>query len=439
MSDPDRTGRAFGGGEELRPLPGEFGIPDVAGNRAGSLPRRRIAAIAALIVSLVAAGSLAVQRLASGRSHAQEHDASQSVSNRPAALLAPKSPEIDRSPQRPVAPPASAPMIPALIPTAEELAEPSERRRHNSSGPSTPPADAPVMILTSRHPTTADSSRPAAADASSSGPNLAGTQDSLAAYQRNLQSILDGLTRQQSDQQPGPSPTSASSPVEPSASPGLFGGQLQRSATPTARASVFANRSLTIPKGTSFTCALKTRVISAVSGLVGCTVQYNVYGDDGRVLLLERGSHVDGEYRITTVKPGMVRIPVLWTRVRTPLGVAADLESPATGQLGESGIDGHVDNRWIERIGSAMLLSIIDDAVQLTLDKQGGGQGDTVVLPSAVSGSGKLAEKVLDSTINIPPLIYQNQGSIVGVYVARDLDFSSVYVLQPADISGPAR
>ena len=41
------------------------------------------------------------------------------------------------------------------------------------------------------------------------------------------------------------------------------------------------------------------------------------------------------------------------------------------------------------------------------------------------------AEKVLDSTINIPPLIYQNQGGIVGIYVARDVDFSSVYELKP--------
>jgi len=38
----------------------------------------------------------------------------------------------------------------------------------------------------------------------------------------------------------------------------------------------------------------------------------------------------------------------------------------------------------------------------------------------------------LDSTINIPPLIYQNQGGIVGIVVAHDIDFSSVYALQPS-------
>jgi type IV secretion system protein VirB10 len=60
------------------------------------------------------------------------------------------------------------------------------------------------------------------------------------------------------------------------------------------------------------------------------------------------------------------------------------------------------------------------------------------VLPSTTANTSKLAEKVLDSTINIPPLIYQNQGGIVGIYVARDVDFSSVYELKPT-ASTPAR
>ena len=195
---------------------------------------------------------------------------------------------------------------------------------------------------------------------------------------------------------------------------------------------MLGNRSLTLPKGTAFTCALKTKVISATSGLVGCQVQRNVFSDDGRVLLIERGSHLDGEYRIASVRPGTVRIPVLWTRIRTPLGVTVDIDSPGTGQLGESGIDGYVDNRWGERIGAAMLLSLIDDSVKLVIQNQASDrQADTIVLPSTTANTSKLAEKVLDSTINIPPLIYQNQGGIVGIYVARDVDFSSVYELKP--------
>jgi len=65
-------------------------------------------------------------------------------------------------------------------------------------------------------------------------------------------------------------------------------------------------------------------------------------------------------------------------------------------------------------------------------------QADTIVLPSTTANTSKLAEKVLDSTINIPPLIYQNQGGIVGIYVARDVDFSSVYELKPT-ATAPSR
>jgi type IV secretion system protein VirB10 len=166
-------------------------------------------------------------------------------------------------------------------------------------------------------------------------------------------------------------------------------------------------------------------------------VQRNVYSEDGRVLLIERGSHMDGEYRSAAIRPGTVRIPVLWTRIRTPNGVTVDIDSPASGALGESGIDGEVDNRWGERIGAAMLLSLIDDSVSLVVQDHanptsGTGPSNTFVLPSTTTNASKLAEKVLDSTVNIPPLIYRHQGGIVGIYVARDVDFSSVYQLLPS-------
>jgi type IV secretion system protein VirB10 len=280
---------------------------------------------------------------------------------------------------------------------------------------------------------------------------LSATSRHLQEYQRQLQGMLDKLT-QSTEQATGLGPAPAGLPMlpgallggstiagvgpggVPTAGGGLFGGQLQGSPTPKVAASTLGNRSLTLPKGTAFTCALKTKVISATSGLVGCQVQRNVFSDDGRVLLIERGSHLDGEYRVTSVRPGTVRIPVMWTRIRTPLGVTVDIESPGTGQLGESGIDAYVDNRWVERIGAAMLVSLIDDTVKLVISNQANETtADTILLPSTTANTSKLAEKVLESTINIPPLLYQNQGGIVGIYVARDVDFSSVYELRPVE------
>jgi type IV secretion system protein VirB10 len=261
-----------------------------------------------------------------------------------------------------------------------------------------------------------------------------GTRRNLETYQRQLQGVVDSLTKGGGSLPPAVQGVSSSIVSSTSPPAGLFGGELQKSATPRVSAGLLGDRSLILPKGTAFTCALKTKLISAASGFVSCQVQRNVFSDDGRVLLVERGSHMDGEYRIASVRPGTVRIPVLWTRIRTPNGVTVDIESPGTGPLGESGIDGYLDNRWPERIGAAMLLSLIDDSVKLAIQDRANtgtaGTGNTILLPSTTSSTSKLAEKVLDSTINIPPLIYQNQGGIVGIYVARDVDFSSVYELK---------
>lgn len=457
-------------------------IPDVA------TPRRQPLSLKSLLALLLVAGFLvvwagsALQQFIAGFSKPDAED-SQTLRDRPAAASAePRKLDLSKMATA-VGPHAAAsaagapgaepgPRVPALVPTEEELAEPIGVRRASTPaqpGPAsktTLPEDAPVMLVSARPiqgPITAGAPGGAtpppgngrAEQASEPMPPMTATERNLQDYQRRLQGLLDQLT-QASDLAKGADaslppataggPGSAtpgytalsqapSSPMPTGNPPGhqLLGGQLPGSSTPKATASLLGNRSLTLPKGSSFTCALKSRIVTASSGLVGCTVQRNVYGDDGRVLLIERGSHLDGEYRVTAVRPGIVRIPVLWTRVRTPLGVTVELDSPATGQLGESGIDGHVDKRWTERISAAMLLSLIDDSVQLIASNQSEqNRSGTVILPSTSSSTSQLAEKVLDSTINIPPLIYRNQGGIAGIYVARDLDFSSVYELQPS-------
>lgn len=264
------------------------------------------------------------------------------------------------------------------------------------------------------------------------GTGVAEAQANLKKYESQLGELmgqLKGVAGQAAGARaPAANPAGLASPVQPGQP--LF-GTMERSATPTVSAGYLGDRSLTMPKGTTFMCSLKTRVITATSGFVGCQVQRNIFSDDGKVVLAERGSHLDGEYRVVQVRPGVTRIPVLWTRIRMPNGVTVDLDSPATGALGESGIGGYVDNRWPERIGAALMLSLIQDAVQGATKSDGVSGGSTVVLSSTSGTGSKLAEKILESTINIPPLIHSNQGSVVGVYVARDVDFSKVYGLVP--------
>jgi type IV secretion system protein VirB10 len=196
-----------------------------------------------------------------------------------------------------------------------------------------------------------------------------------------------------------------------------------------------ADMSLTLAEGDGFTCALSVEVVSNVAGRMKCITQHDVRGANQQVVLAEKGTILTGSYSLTNIRPGVRAIQATWTRLRTPYGVTVPLDWNAVGQLGASGIDGHVNNRWGERITAALLLALIDDAVKIVIaDKQSGtGGGDTnIVLGGTAQTGSRMAEKVLDSTINIPPTITRNHGTIVGVDVMRDVDFSRVYALRPA-------
>ena len=445
----------------IMPLEDEVQVPGVAPPKVQNSPVKRIAVFAIFIVSVVSAvGYAAVKNFSSKADIPEKAAASPDVASAQAPGL-----------RMPAAPAASGPSQVAMqasgasgaargqvVPSIASLpGEPigvqGTGGYETANGGNSPPGGAPPVKVMSPDDApifsagaVPDMRAPATVASRSSGNRVADANASLDAYQRQLAGMLENLQNLTSGKLgsgngSGPTSSFIPSPI-PTANtgnpasqqggvPSLF-GSLDRSSTPSVQARMLGDRNMTVPKGTLFLCSLKTRVISATSGFIGCQVTRNVLSDNGRVLLIERGSHMDGEYRIVSIKPGVTRIPVLWTRVRTPQGVTIDLESPATGALGESGLGGYVDNRWGERLGAAVMLSLVNDALKYAIASQNAnGSGNTVLLPNTTDQGSKLAEKVLETTINIPPLLYQNQGGVVGVYVSRDLDFSSVYELRP--------
>jgi type IV secretion system protein VirB10 len=196
-------------------------------------------------------------------------------------------------------------------------------------------------------------------------------------------------------------------------------------------ASYLGDRNLILPKGRSIDCGLSMRLISDLPGLASCILSDNVYSDNGKVLLLERGSEAVGEYSAAMAQ-GQKRIFVLWTRIKTPTGVVINLNSPGADELGTSGLPGLVNNHWWERLGAASLLTLVQDAIAYkSAQVSNGGQGTLAVYQNTSQTTNNMADTILENTINIKPTLYKNQGDRGTIYVARDLDFSSVYALRP--------
>jgi type IV secretion system protein VirB10 len=203
---------------------------------------------------------------------------------------------------------------------------------------------------------------------------------------------------------------------------------LKPTSTPAMRARVLPAQRLLLPKGAFIDCTLETAIDSTLPGMTTCVTATDTFGVDGSTVLIERGSKLVGETR-GEVAQGQARIFVLWTEARTPTGVIVPLASPGTDELGRSGLSGNVNRHFFQRFGAAILISVINGAIQAAVTS--GNSGGTVIYNP--SGSQDVLTEVLKSTINIPPTVTKNQGDRIQIFVARDLDFRSVYELKTAE------
>lgn len=193
-----------------------------------------------------------------------------------------------------------------------------------------------------------------------------------------------------------------------------------------SKAGHLGNRNFIVAMGTSIPCALETALSSDQPGFTSCVITRDVLSDNGRVVLMEKGTQVVGEYR-GGLRRGQSRLFVLWNRAKTPKGVIVTLASPATDAIGRAGFDGYVDTHWWERFGSALLLSVVGDVATYAGQEL---QRSDVQAQGTTSAGKDAAAIAVEQSINIPPTLMKHQGSLVSIFVARDLDFSSIYGLR---------
>ncbi len=88
-----------------------------------------------------------------------------------------------------------------------------------------------------------------------------------------------------------------------------------------------------------------------------------MYSFDGRRVLIPSGSRLIGDYK-SGLATGQTRVFIVWTRLLRADGVSVQLGSIGGDALGRAGVAGFVDEHYVERFGSAILLSIAGAGAQ---------------------------------------------------------------------------
>lgn len=193
-----------------------------------------------------------------------------------------------------------------------------------------------------------------------------------------------------------------------------------------SRASRLDQLECRILQGKILEAVLEPRAISDLPGTVCAVIQRDVYGAQGRNVLVPWGSRVCGSYN-ADLRKGQERLFTIWNTLRAPDGTQVAIDSPGADQLGSAGQGGEVDTHFATIFGTSALLSIIG-AGATTVNVSTGDQANSqsYYRQAVQQAAAQSAQQALQPYLSIPPTITVPAASRVRIYVNRDLDFTAL-------------
>jgi type IV secretion system protein VirB10 len=165
---------------------------------------------------------------------------------------------------------------------------------------------------------------------------------------------------------------------------------------------------------------LETPINSQLAGRIILQLDQNVFGSNGRLVLLPKGSRVVCIYEELS-REGDTRLPVRCGRLIRPDGANILLTDAAgADQAGSMGFTGVVDNRVFERFGAAFILSGVSALSAIGADSADSGalqQGADALNENL----GTAIERVIEQTIDLAPIMTVAAGSKVQLIASNDI------------------
>ncbi len=206
------------------------------------------------------------------------------------------------------------------------------------------------------------------------------------------------------------------------------------------------NMSLLVAQGKVIETVLETPVNTNYPGPIRAIVSSDVYSENGNNVLIPRGSRVVGQFTGSYV-PGQTRVIITWDRIIMPNGYDVAVSSPAVGPIGTMGVEGVVDTQITPTITNAVLFSALNVAfadIASSMTNSGGqSSASSTTAPGGVVTStttstptqqaiqqqsttlGNTIQGLAQQSFATKPFITLDQGTLVSIFVNRDLLFPS--------------
>lgn len=177
---------------------------------------------------------------------------------------------------------------------------------------------------------------------------------------------------------------------------------------------------------------LENSLDSQLPGRAIAVVERPVFGADDRLVLIPAGSRIIGRYRAQS-KYGLARLDISWSRILRPDGSTINLDAESADVMGRAGIPGQLDERWAEKYGAALLVSVIGagsdwllaDNNTVVTSPLGGAStvenGRTQAANRFGNDMDKLGQRVVTDQLDIRPVLTVAQGTRLAIIPTEDL------------------
>ena len=194
-----------------------------------------------------------------------------------------------------------------------------------------------------------------------------------------------------------------------------------------------------ILQGKVISAVLETAIDTDLAATVRAVITRDVYAEEGKNILIPRGSRVVGTYD-TSVSSGQTRVTVNWNRIIRVDGMSLNIASIGADRLGRAGVQGDLDNRYAQRLANTFLSSVLSVGTSVAVEKVSGSTGITNTISSltgeTTTTSGKAsdyaliqatqdfmdeAKDIVDDISEQKPVIRVPQGEKIIIMVTQDI------------------